>query len=605
VAALGLDIVLLCFATALCTYALISKPKSDWDSGKLFSDKRIYTILVISALIIAVLVRVWKFGSVPYGANQDEAMAAVDAHALTDWGTDRFGMSLPVYFTAWGYGQMSVLLSYCMVPFIKVFGFSVVTARLPMLLASLAGVWVLYRFAGRVFGRGPALLVLAFAAINPWQIMQSRWALDCNMLPHFLLFSVYFLHRGLDKKFYLYLSMVFFALTMYAYGIAFYTVPLLLLALCIYLVVTNRVRLWEAGVCALVYFFVAWPIFAVVFINYFKLQTLRVGPLTMAFFPDSIRINDLLIFSKDFYGQLLANIRSFFGVALLEKGDFSWNYIPDYGRMYLFTLPFMLLGLLRLIRRGKGGQSVSVPQSGEGMETEAPFDTAGRFILMTWLAVAVFSGLMVNNVNTNRMNIIFYPLCMLAGLGIWHALFEALRKKVLAGIVAAVYIASFCCFTVTYFGSHAKALEVDFCGGLTDAVKYADGLGSDIVWVTSYSRDPTAYTCSEIYTLLGAGIDARYFQGRADAYGEDGRKRLPYRERYRYVSYYSFNLNQPVGSVFVINTRDAGERSLFDNGAYELTEFGNFGVAVKVEETPAEPEGWDQPDEGWDDEPVG
>lgn len=602
-AVLGLDILLLCFTTALCTFALISKAKPDWGSGKLFSDRRIYNILVITALAAAVLVRVWKFGLVPYGANQDEAMAAVDAHALADWGTDRYGMSLPVYFTAWGYGQMSVLLSYCMVPFIKAFGFSIVAIRLPMLLASLAGLWVLFRYAGRVFGRGPALLVLCFAAINPWQIMQSRWALDCNLLPHFLLFSVYFLHRGLDKRLYLYLSMVFFALTMYSYGIAFYTVPLLLLSACIYLVASRRVRPLEAGVCALVYFLVAWPIFAVVSINYFKLQTLRAGPLTMALFPESIRMNDLLLFTKDFSSQLLANIRSFFNVALLDKWDFSWNYIPGYGRMYLFSLPFILLGLLRLMRRGKSCESI--PQSAGAEDAAAPFDAAGRFMLLAWLAVAAFSGLMVNNVNTNRMNIIFYPLCILAGLGIWHVLFEKLRKKVIAGIVAAVYLASFGCFTVTYFGSHARALAVDFCGGLTDAVKHADGLGSDTVYITSYSRDPTAFTCSEIYTLLGAGVDARYFQGRADAYAADGRKLLPYRERYRYVSFYSFDFYLPAGSVFVINIRDASERSLFENGAYEITQFGDFGVAVQVAETPAYPEDWGQTDEGWDDEPAG
>ena len=280
------------------------KSKSDWNPEKILENKKTYYILVGAILLLAVFIRVWKFGAVPAGANQDEAMAAVDGNALANHGTDRFGMSLPVYFTAWGYGQMSVLLSYCMIPFIKIFGLSVVTARLPMLLASLAGVWALFRFAEKLFGRGAAIAALLFVAIDPWQIMQSRWALDCNMLPHFLLFSVYFLYRGLHKKPYLYVSMLFFALTMYTYGIAFYSIPLLLAALCLYLVAKKLVRPREAWLCALVYFFFAWPIFAVVIINYFKLPTLQAGPLTMANFPASIRMDDLLIFSKDFFDQL-------------------------------------------------------------------------------------------------------------------------------------------------------------------------------------------------------------------------------------------------------------------------------------------------------------
>ena len=84
-------------------------------------NKRIEYIILGTALVIALFVRIYKFGSVPGGFNQDGAMAAVDAKALADYGTDRYGMHMPVHLTAWGYGQMSALLSYMMVPFIKLF----------------------------------------------------------------------------------------------------------------------------------------------------------------------------------------------------------------------------------------------------------------------------------------------------------------------------------------------------------------------------------------------------------------------------------------------------------------------------------------------------
>ena len=85
------------------------------------------------------LLRLYRSGSVPGGFNQDGAMAAVDALALAKHGTDRFGTWLPAHFTAWGYGQMSVLLSYCMAPLFRLFGMNSVTARLPMLLWSFGG----------------------------------------------------------------------------------------------------------------------------------------------------------------------------------------------------------------------------------------------------------------------------------------------------------------------------------------------------------------------------------------------------------------------------------------------------------------------------------
>ena len=174
-----------------------------------------YRFLLALAVLAAVFVRVYKFGLVPGGFNQDGAMAAVDAKALGEYGTDRFGMRLPVHLTAWGYGQMSVLLSYLMVPFIKIFGLSPYTARLPLLLVSLTGLACLYGFAGDVFGKCAALIVLWFAAINPWHVLQSRWALDCNLYSHFFMMGVFLLNRafmGKKNRLHLLASMVAFGL---------------------------------------------------------------------------------------------------------------------------------------------------------------------------------------------------------------------------------------------------------------------------------------------------------------------------------------------------------------------------------------------------------
>lgn len=570
-----LNIVLLCFATALCTFAFITKAKPDWNPEELFSKKKVYYGIAAALFIVAVFVRVWKFGEVPAGMNQDGAMAAVDAYALATHGTDRLGTRLPVYFEAWGYGQMSVLLSYLMVPFIKLFGLSSTTARLPMLLASIAGIVVAFKFMEKLFGRTAALATLLIIAINPWHIMQSRWALDCNLLPHFLLFSVYFLYLGLNRRGFLYLSMVFFGLTMYTYGIAFITIPLLLIALCAYLIVKKRIKPWEAILSAVIYLYFAWPIFAVVIINTFKLHTLDTGFITMQYFPASIRTNDLLFYAKDFFGQLLSNIRSMTDMAILEKGDFSWNYIKDYGQMYLYTLPFIITGLWLLFRRA----SVKAAGADEAEQNEAkPPDNAGRVILIAWLAVAIFTGLMVNGVNTNRINIIFYPLCILAALGVWHIAFDAARIKKIALAVAIITVLSFSGFTAAYFGEHSRTLAKEFCNGFTQAVQQADNMDADVLYITSNSRSEGAYTCSEIYTLFGAAIDSEYFQGKADAYSKTGKKLLPYSRRYRYVDLKAFDISEPSNAVFVINREESFR---FEQAGFDIMMFDGFGVAVK------------------------
>ncbi len=197
-------------------------------------------------ILLFSLLRLWRFGSVPGGMNQDGAMAAVDALALANHGTDRFGMWLPAHFTAWGFGQMSVLLSYCMVPFFRLFGMSPLTARLPMLLWSFAGMAAAYGFLRGLCSRRAALAGLLFLCVCPWHFMQSRWALDCNLLPHVFLAGFALLWLGTRKKAALYASMVFFALSMYCYGLAFLSVPLFLLLACALLLRGGWLRWWEA-----------------------------------------------------------------------------------------------------------------------------------------------------------------------------------------------------------------------------------------------------------------------------------------------------------------------------------------------------------------------
>ena len=77
-------------------------------------------ILFWSVLMLAIILVVYPVWLSAGWDQPDEAMGAMDAWALSKYGTDRYGTFLPVHFEARKYGQMSALLAYCMVPFIKV-----------------------------------------------------------------------------------------------------------------------------------------------------------------------------------------------------------------------------------------------------------------------------------------------------------------------------------------------------------------------------------------------------------------------------------------------------------------------------------------------------
>ena len=237
--------------------------------------------VVALLMLLAIVLRLYQFGSIPGGMNQDGAMAAVDAKALSQYGTDRFGTYMPVHFTAWGYGQMSVFLSYCMVPFIKFFGLSPVTARLPVLIFSMAGLGAIYFIIRSVLGIEAALIALFLAIINPWHFVQSRWALDCNMLPHVFVLAFALLVWGIYKikKLGVYISMAIFGLCMYCYGVALYTVPVFLFVIALYMIKEKVLTIREVLISAGVFLLISGPFILTMAINTFSWNTMRVGLL--------------------------------------------------------------------------------------------------------------------------------------------------------------------------------------------------------------------------------------------------------------------------------------------------------------------------------------
>lgn len=69
---------------------------------KILESKKIELLLVALLLLAAIVIRAYHFGAPPIGVHQDEAMAAVDAKALADYGTDRYGMRLSGAFYSMG-----------------------------------------------------------------------------------------------------------------------------------------------------------------------------------------------------------------------------------------------------------------------------------------------------------------------------------------------------------------------------------------------------------------------------------------------------------------------------------------------------------------------
>lgn len=503
------------------------------------------------------LIRLIGFGSVPGGFNQDGAMAAVDALALSEYGTDRFGTWLPAHFRAWGYGQMSVLLSYLMVPFIRVFGLSSFTARIPTLLVSTLGAWSACRLTKELISERAAAIVLLFLAVDPWHFMQSRWAIDCNLFPHLFVTGLYLLCRGLKKKRCLYLSMVFFALCMYSYAVSFYMMPVFLLLACAVLLQARKIKFRQALLCAAVYFGISFPIYGTMAINALKLDTVSLPFTTMPYFAGSRRTNDMLFFSKDIGRQLLTNIRAVLRVAFLQRPGAIWNSINGFGTLYQCSGPLILTGA-----------AVTAHQA---FAAEDPGRRTGfRLLFVYWLS-SLFMGVCINSVNVNRINIIFYCHILFIGIAIWAAI-RSWRRA--AAVFTLVYGLLAALFLHCYFTDWAEQIADKFQKNFLEAVSFAGALGCDHYYVTPDTQFAGAAATSEILTLYELQIDALYFQGKTDSFLG---KTVPYAERFLYRDPEPEELAESPDTAFIVRTDTLGALPVEEAGL-SVESFENYSV---------------------------
>ena len=532
-----LNLILSCMLLGLIVFFLIGTARRKKGFSRLLRPEKEEALtpdraLVYWALILFfTLLRLYRFGSVPGGFNQDGAMAAVDALSLANHGTDRFGTWLPAHFTAWGYGQMSVLLSYCMVPFFRLFGMNAVTARLPMLLWSFAGMAAAYGFLRRLLGRRAALLGLLFLCVCPWHFMQSRWALDCNVFPHAFLLGLALLYRGAEKPAALCGSMVFFALCMYSYGVAFLSVPLFLLLACILLLAQKRIRLWQALLCALLYFGLSFPIYGTMLINAMGWETVKLPFVTMPYFPDSVRANDMIFYSAEPLRQLAVNAKALWNVGFLQGHDLPWNAIDGFGTVYLCSWPLLAFGLILCLVRV--------------FRDADPRRRLGCALLLLFWLCALFTGLCVNSVNVNRLNLLFYAHVLF----IVVALEELLRfHRFTALPLLACYLLCAGLFFHSYFGPWSERISDLFYEDFLTAVEAAGERDFEKLIITPDTQFTGSRQVSEILTLFALDVDAEYYRGeKSDP--------IPYRERFSYRNLTPQDLVFPApGSCWVLKT---------------------------------------------------
>ena len=423
-------------------------------------------------LILGAALRLIALGALPFGLNQDEASAGYEAYALLTEGIDRCGKSWPVLFISWGSGQ-NVLMSYLAMPLIALFGLNEVTLRLPNAVSGCLTLFVFWRMARRAGGRRFGLLALFLLTINPWHIMMSRWALESNLLPFFLMTGIWCTTLARERHWMLVPAAACFGLGLYAYGTAFFFLPVYLICAVIWL----RRELRPASFCTALALFVllAFPIALCQLRDTMGLPEVQFLGLTLPRLTEG-RQAATSIFGGGGVQAAFGNFRTFLEILRRGGDGLAWNAMSFWrgGLLYFFGLPTAVLGVVRSVLARKDRQA------------EAPM----RFALLSaeLCAFAI-------SVNVNRINMIWLPLVYFSAVGCdW--IFCRLRRWCvlpLAGMIACLIV-----FLNAYSGAFSAPGNVNFFPGLGDAIRTAEGSGAETVYITQKINQP--YIFALFYT---------------------------------------------------------------------------------------------------------
>jgi hypothetical protein len=162
--------------------------------------------------------------------------------------------------------------------------------------------------------------------------------------------------------------------------------------------------------------------------------------------------------------MLASNLVTMIKLLIVDRWDgLLWNSMAAYGYLYSFSLPFIVMGVVLLLKR-----------------EDAKYKPE-NLLLFSWLVASLAIGL-AQNVNFNRIHLVFIPLILCAAISIdwiWQ------RQKFAAAMIACAFLASFAAFTHDYHGEEYKReLGREFRAGLLSAVARADESTGGAICIT-------------------------------------------------------------------------------------------------------------------------
>lgn len=345
-------------------------------------------LILMAIMIVAIILRFYQLGSTPSSPDWDEASLGYNAYSILRTGRDEYGTFMPLSIRSFG-DYKPPLYVYLTVPSAAAFGLSVWSVRLPSAafgVLAVLGTYVLilelWQLAAasrtksnsgwpdlaEMDGSRVALLAAFLLAVSPWHLQFSRVAFEANLGVTLNIWGAVLFLKGLKKHGYLLLSAIVFGLTLYAYHSERVFAPLLV---CILAYATRRdlarirnKRWLAAG--AVVGILTVLPLLPVMFdkTTFSRLSGTSTFSNQTQLLAESAKKLEYDAAHHDRIGMILDNRRiewvktiaaGYLSHAspewLFLTGDNARHHAPDMGLLYLWELPFIILGMATVARK--------------------------------------------------------------------------------------------------------------------------------------------------------------------------------------------------------------------------------------------------------------
>lgn len=482
------------------------------------SGTKLYTLFLIITIFFISYLRLVNITSVPASLYWEEAALGYDAYSILQTGKDHHGHFLPIFaFESFGDWKPAGYF-YAIIPFIKFFGLTALSVRLP---AAVSGIFLvlLTALVGKKL-KLPFLITLLVSGISLWGIHFSRSGWEVMLATSCITAGVLFFWEATANEKIKLLSavagIIFFALAAYTYHAARIIAPILCFALFLmwfisflWPVTTDRKKI--ISVCKKN----AWSIVAIFFVSFALLAPLYYALLTKpelsqryretgSFFDlqiavDSNNLRELAgnsIWSKFFYHRYiiwsidyLGKISKHFTIDFLAvSGDPNLRHGTGFmGLLYPTDLIFLLIGIVVCFSK---------------IKKEYGF-------LLLWLLVPILVAALAQPVPHALRILPSQPaFILLITLGIWHTLNFLLRqnffKKIvfkygLFAVFFTAYLVQFLVFWKYYQNVYPVISSQDWQFGYQGMVEKVAGIESQME-----ESEP-------VYISRGLGRPAMYY----------------------------------------------------------------------------------------------